>query len=176
MDIGAKHGLSSIIPPLAAADLRKRGGADRNGQNPAASDRNGADCPCVPVLWVPRNGQNHHGQADEPGHQLSESQPRRPMRQVRGLPGHSDGKHHGRAVRGGQRRQHQCADRGRRPRRRSGDRRHQSGRDQSGLLPDRQKAGSGPYHRPCPQHRLPPGYWPSPPPSAWSPLPGAAST
>ena len=99
------------------------------------------------------------------------------------------GKHHGRAVRGGQRRQHQCADRGRRPRRRSGDRRHQSGRDQSGLLPDRQKAGSGPYHRPCPQHRLPPGrgdaekgdrsgygHQSRPCGGAWSPLPGAAST
>ena len=67
------------------------------------------------------------------------------------------GEHHGRAVRRGQRRQHQRADRGRCPHRRPGHRRHQPGRDQPGVLPDRQKAGGGPHHRPCPQHRLSPG-------------------
>lgn len=48
-------------------------------------------------------------------------------------------------------RQHQRAGRGGGPRRGPGHRRHQSGRDEPGVLPDRQEAGGAAHHRPGPE-------------------------
>ena len=53
--------------------------------------------------------------------------------------------------------QHQRAGRGGGPRRGPGHRRHQSGRDEPGVLPDRQKAGGTAHHRPGPEPGVSPG-------------------